>query len=538
MKRVHIHTGLVVAIISPLIVLVVIAVIGTRAQFQAVRAAAITEAEQFIELSADEINLKLQQAVQTARLYEDPPRPSGGSLSSQTFDDLDLDGLRSVRDNMNRKFSASGLPIQVIAGLRVWQISGQEADAERLQFLASEQFPSFITEQVLKRLKADRLNGPYWQKWLKDEMVRSATAEGLETGSWVVEAGGVLWLHKNEDSISYLEVEKLGKIIDFQSRGIPAGMGMRISPEATARDGEQVLASSELGKSSGMFLHMFVADRKQIEGAARAQAYWTFTLLGLSVLTVGIALAVLMRSLSRERLLGEMKSQFVASVSHELRSPIGSIRLMADSLSSKRTDSATAEEFHSLISAEGARLSHLIENVLDFARIEKGQKLYQFHETALDEVVHDVCRVIRPQAEAREVELRLMIVEVTAEVDPHAVFQAVLNLVDNAVKFSPAGSEVTVWLKETPRGFCQLEVADQGSGILPKEMDRIFERFRRLGNELRRETQGSGIGLSLVKHIAEGHGGTIKVKSNPGGGCCFILCLPLTSQLRTYIKHS
>jgi signal transduction histidine kinase len=129
---------------------------------------------------------------------------------------------------------------------------------------------------------------------------------------------------------------------------------------------------------------------------------------------------------------------------------------------------------------------------------------------------------MEPLAAERGVKLSANLADCTAAVDPAAIQQAVVNLVDNAIKFSPAGGTVTVTLTDTEAGWV-LAVSDEGPGIPAAEHERIFERFHRLGNELRRETQGTGIGLSIVKHIAEAHGGTVKVADREGGGTVFTI---------------
>jgi signal transduction histidine kinase len=219
-------------------------------------------------------------------------------------------------------------------------------------------------------------------------------------------------------------------------------------------------------------------------------------------------------------------------VSHELRAPIGSIRLMAEALHDGKVAGGAAREFHRLIAGESARLSQMVENVLDFARIEEGRKRYQFEETDLQQLAADTLRLLAPLAAERGITLVPELSCVTATVDPAAIQQALVNLLDNAIKFSPEGGTVTVGLEEAAPALPQdaegstrdacgprwvLSVRDQGPGIPPAERERIFERFYRLGNELRRETQGAGIGLSIVKHIAEGHGGRVAVCEGEGG---------------------
>ena len=255
---------------------------------------------------------------------------------------------------------------------------------------------------------------------------------------------------------------------------------------------------------------------------------WTAWLLACSIVSAGIGVWVVKRNLDRERRLNELKSQFVSSVSHELRAPVGSLRLMADALDQGTVTGEQAGEFHRLMSQEGARLSSLIENVLDFARMEQNRKTYLLEETDITTLVQETIRLMTHQAKAREVvlELELHPLSRVPKLDAPAMQQALINLLDNAIKFSPVGERIVVTLAENVEAKeWTLSVKDHGPGIPAAERERIFERFYRLGNELRRETQGTGIGLSLVKHIVEGNGGRISVTCD--GGACFKMSFPI-----------
>ena len=138
---------------------------------------------------------------------------------------------------------------------------------------------------------------------------------------------------------------------------------------------------------------------------------------------------------------------------------------------------------------------------------------------------------MEPLASERGVKLLAELAECTATVDPAAIQQAVVNLLDNAIKFSPPQSTVTVTLTSDAAAW-SLAVRDEGPGIPPAEHERIFERFYRLGNELRRETQGTGIGLSIVKHIIQAHGGRIEVTNATGQGSTFRLSIPIGDELQ------
>ncbi len=307
-----------------------------------------------------------------------------------------------------------------------------------------------------------------------------------------------------------------------------------------------------------------LADSAAYSGALKRRQFLLVAVL-LGAVAAGVAAAwALRRSLLKQLALNSQKSNFVSSVSHELRAPIASVRLLAESLERGTVrEPAQQREYFRFIGQECRRLSALIENVLDFARIEQGRKQYEFEPTDLRALVATTVRLMEPMAAEKGVSLGAKMPDAgcripDAVVDGRAIQQALVNLLDNAIKHSPAGAVVEVKLEAAiPDAGCQmpdaglqpsgirhpasgihapssiryprllLSVADHGPGIPASEHQRIFERFHRLGSELRRETQGVGIGLSIVKHIIEAHGGCVRVESEPGRGSRFTIELPL-----------
>ncbi|MPN04804.1 Signal-transduction histidine kinase senX3 [bioreactor metagenome] len=211
------------------------------------------------------------------------------------------------------------------------------------------------------------------------------------------------------------------------------------------------------------------------------------------------------------------------------------MRLMAESLETERVKEPERQrEYFRLMSQECRRLSGMISNVLDFSRIQQGRKDYHFQPVDIVALLRDTCLLMQPNAAERKVRLETRVPENWEEtpiLDGQAVQQALINLVENAIKHSPAGEVVTIGLDDSsplhPHTIgVRIWVEDHGPGIPAAEHERIFERFYRLGSELRRETPGVGIGLSIVKHIAEAHGGRVTVQSAPGQGSRFTLELP------------
>ncbi len=279
-------------------------------------------------------------------------------------------------------------------------------------------------------------------------------------------------------------------------------------------------------------LSLELADPDALYASYQRRLWLAAGLVLAATLAAFGGLAGAWRAFDRQRRLGEMKSNFVASVSHELRAPIGAMRLMTESLERGTvTDAGRQQEYFRIIGQECRRLSSLVENVLDFSRIDRGSREYAFESTDLDALVARTVEIMRPYAGARQVTLGLAAPPAgkpagRRRLDGEAIQQALTNLVDNAIKHSAAGSAVTVELEADPTS-ARIIVEDDGPGIPPEEQERIFEPFYRLGSELRRDTQGVGIGLSIAKHIAEAHGGRITVDSSPGTGSRFTIVLPV-----------
>jgi len=251
------------------------------------------------------------------------------------------------------------------------------------------------------------------------------------------------------------------------------------------------------------------------------------SLAGLSlVLACGIALTY--RNVSKEMALAKLKSDFVSNVSHELRTPLSLIRLYAETLEMGRlTNPEKYQEYYCIIRKESERLTALINNILDFSRIEAGRKEYDFRETDLRELVRNTLDSYRYQIEQHGFTYEEKIDEVPPlRVDREAMARSLVNLVNNALKYSQDRKFIGVSLYRD-NGSVKLEVVDHGIGIPPQEQSKIFEKFYRVGDPLVHNTKGSGLGLSLVRHIAQAHGGEVLVDSSPGQGSKFTITLPV-----------
>jgi signal transduction histidine kinase len=264
---------------------------------------------------------------------------------------------------------------------------------------------------------------------------------------------------------------------------------------------------------------------------ARTNFAYNMTLSAVlaAVLIGGIALTI--RTTLREMNLSAMKNEFVSNVSHELRTPLSSIRVFGEFMRRGRVeDQAKVREYGSYIETESRRLTQLINNILDFSRIESGRKVYTFEEADLEEILAGALATFTVRLRDKGFEVSYQgpdepLPEV--EVDPNAIDRAVANLLDNAVKYSNDERSIEVTLDRT-NGEAIISVTDHGIGIPREEQERIFERFHRVSTGLVHDVKGSGLGLSLVRHIAEAHGGSASVESEVGKGSTFTIHLPLT----------
>jgi len=266
----------------------------------------------------------------------------------------------------------------------------------------------------------------------------------------------------------------------------------------------------------------------ELRAQAETERILGMLLVPLATVIISLGLGVVWLSVRAERRASQMKSDFIANVSHELKTPLSLIRMFGELLmTGKHKGEAMTREYGGIITRESERLSHLIDNVLDFARLERGKASYSFAEGRLEEVVERALDVFRHRIEKERLRLTTEIEPSLPPVrmDEDAMTLVLLNLVDNAVKYAGDGGEVAVRLRRAP-GAVALSVTDHGTGIAPDEQRRIFDRFYRARSARARNVRGSGIGLALVKHIAEAHGGRVEVDSALGRGSTFTVTLP------------
>jgi len=260
-------------------------------------------------------------------------------------------------------------------------------------------------------------------------------------------------------------------------------------------------------------------------GSIRLWSYAAALCLVIGVTLFGAYL--LWRDVRREVRLAEMRSSFVSAVSHELKTPLTAIRMFAETLRMGRpADAGTRDEYLDTIVNESERLTRLLNNILDFSKIEQGTKKYRRAPHSLAEIVRFAARAMQYPLEQQRFVLRTEIEEnmPPAQVDRDAIEQAILNLLANAMKYSGESRDIELRLRSED-GMAVIEVTDRGIGIEPAEQARIFERFYRVPSPDNERIPGTGLGLTLVQHIAEAHDGHVRVRSAPGEGSTFAIVL-------------
>ncbi len=234
--------------------------------------------------------------------------------------------------------------------------------------------------------------------------------------------------------------------------------------------------------------------------------------------------------LTRLKQLERTREDFVANVSHELRTPLSLIKGYVETLlDGARNDPAVAERFLRIIERNAERLDLLIQDLLTISALESGRMQLKVQPVELQTLVDKIFADLNARAKNKSVELKNELPKLTASADPHRIEQVLANLVDNAIKYGRTeGTVIVGGHKDPATNRLEIFVRDDGPGIPPESLDRVFERFYRVDKARSRDQGGTGLGLSIVKHIVHAHGGEARAESEPGKGATFFFTLPTT----------
>jgi signal transduction histidine kinase len=357
-----------------------------------------------------------------------------------------------------------------------------------------------------------------WQSWRSGELRQAGRRVLREQGIpvlaiWIQER---LWL-ASSDNLQQLINELAGmqrvrvSVSDIEGNAI----------FGTAAAGS---ISVPLGESHLPFIiHAAAIDTRP--GPARI-----VLLSGLTValILMAAAAATLYRVTTRELLLAQQQSDFVSAVSHEFRTPLTSMRHLTELLVSRTvTNEERKAQYYELLAHETERLHRMVETLLSFGRIDAGAYAFRLQPTDIGEFVSGIVEEFRAESDARGHEIRYDTEGTlrSAAVDRDALARALWNLLENAVKYSESGKPIHVFVRQRNDAVL-LGVEDQGIGIPASEREKIFQKFVRGAEAKQSGIRGVGIGLALVKHIAEAHGGSVSVESEVGRGSTFIVVIP------------
>jgi signal transduction histidine kinase len=281
----------------------------------------------------------------------------------------------------------------------------------------------------------------------------------------------------------------------------------------------------------GWDVSFVLRDTSAAAATARGRRYSYLSIALFAIGAIAAAVATIGGAVRRQARLASFKTDLVSAVSHELKTPLASMRLLVDALlDDEPLDLAKTRDYLQLMAVENARLSRLIDNFLTFSRLERNRHQFVFKPVSPADVVQDTL-IAMPAARRGD---RAPIVEIAPDLPPivadrDALVTALLNLLDNAYKYTPTDERISVRVSREGDSVV-FAVEDNGIGIAPREHKRIFRRFYRVDQRLTRETSGSGLGLSIVDAIVRAHGGSVQVRSRPEHGSTFAVYVPRTTD--------
>ena len=332
--------------------------------------------------------------------------------------------------------------------------------------------------------------------------------------------------------------------------GVAAVLGVLSSSAVVLDSDDQVMMSSEAARTFGL-----VKDEKLVIGELLALARQVrrdgeiregeieISASGLNGRTTSFAVRVaplgaavgdgglvllLAEDQTERRRIEEVRRDFVANTSHELKTPVGALALLAETVEDAADDPEAVRRFAGRMRQEAARLTNLVQDLITLNRIQAAEPIPDPVRANLDSVVAEALDRCRMKAAARGIELAATGTRHLSVLgDEDLLVTALRNLLDNAVAYSPEKTRVVVTTKRSGNDTVELSVADQGIGIPERDLERIFERFYRVDPARSRVTGGTGLGLAIVKHVTAAHGGNVKVVSKEGAGSTFTLRLPV-----------
>jgi len=334
----------------------------------------------------------------------------------------------------------------------------------------------------------------------------AAAIEGMDEGMWITDADGVVLRHNEAlRTILGTDQELVGQRPLFLVRRTDLH--------------DAVIRACREGVTSKVEVSMDAPRSKTLE---------------VHIAPLGDSLpgsAAVFRDVTERKRLERVRQDFVANVSHELRTPIAAILGYAETLrSGALSDARHAPQMVEIIHRQSERLGELVSDLLELSRLDAGERPLSSAVVSLAEVARQACEAMEPRATGKRLSVQLRVPsDLTARADPKALEQVLLNLLDNAIKYTPEGGTVEL-LGERVGDRAQLSVKDTGLGIEPRHLPRLFERFYRVDRGRSRDMGGTGLGLSIVRHLVHGMEGEVRVASQLGVGSTFTVVLPAAER--------
>jgi signal transduction histidine kinase len=393
------------------------------------------------------------------------------------------------------------------------------------RFLMRELQRSFPDQKEFPMLASEDLAARYAEAGAGDAM-RPGLHPSPLPGIWQFSSsrGLVVTLHKTENLLARMRAAAA-------TPDLPADV--RVDFVAPGQDAEGSLLSLPAGSTfQGWRLALSLRDQRLFDTATSERAR-SYVWIGALVVATVIVLAVLALGLvRRQAALTQLRNDLVANVTHELKTPLSSMRLLVETLlNSPRLDEKIAREYLDLIAKENVRLSRLIDNFLTFSRIERNKYTFDFKEVSASTIAEEAVAAVRERFNTSgchfDVQVGADMPRVVADAD--AMVTALVNLLDNAYKYSGEPKEITL-ATAAQNGSVFFTVKDNGIGLSPRETKRIFRRFYQVNQSSSPATGGCGIGLSIVQFVVTAHHGTVRVESELNRGSTFILTLPASGS--------
>lgn len=375
-------------------------------------------------------------------------------------------------------------------------------------------------------------------KWFVGLMLRGPDGQIMGSGGWIFDPGRFL-------------ASRLESVIQDRLPSNPRMYGgfqatRKLSFELFGPDGARlanVRQPFDVGELRTELLQgPFEGYRVRVGVTSGAAVVWAERFVGIEVAFITLMVLVIvlasifgLRYTLRQVELAQLKSSFVSNVTHELKTPISLIRLAVETLEMQRFSSPEeGVRFLRTIDRETVKLAQLVDNILDFARLESGRPVFQLSRVDAAEVAREALETFRPRLDDQGFNVEVEIPEHLPAVlgDPRALVHCVLNLLDNAIKYSRERRAIRLSVG-TREGRVTISVADRGIGIPPGDQQQVFEKFVRLETGLVHDVRGAGLGLALVHQIMRAHHGRVELVSTPGEGSTFTLVLPAAAETST-----